>query len=243
MKTSLLTGLLSLSLSVIGSTVLGSISPAQAASLSFDQSKLERFNDSTPVNFNVTLDDTVAGEGAVQFKVDISQGFFADLRGIFFHIKDESLLADLNITGPSYITQVVKNANSVLDLGGGGNLNGGGSGGSKGGGKPKTNLDLDGQSTSFTSGTGGFDVGIEIGSQGAGKDDIRSASFVVSHKQKKLSLSDFAEILPMQEVIVAETLRFLSTYPCATHFLNHPDPYGDINLFCQSIKMSSLERA
>ncbi|MBF2048792.1 hypothetical protein HJG54_15320 [Leptolyngbya sp. NK1-12] len=200
MKTSLLTGLLSLSLSVIGSTVLASISPAQAASLSFDQSKLKLFDDSTPVNFNITLDD-LDSSGKVQFKVDVAEGFFADIRGIFFNIKDESLLDGLTITGGSYITQVVKQANSVLDLGGGGNLNGGGSGssggkgggdkGGKGGGKPQSNSD--GQSAGLTSGANGFDVGIEIGTQGTGKDDIRSAIFTISHATQKLSLSDFAE--------------------------------------------------
>lgn len=196
MKTPFLAGLLSLSLSVIGGTVLASMSPVKAASLSFDQTQLNLFNDSTPVNFNITLDD-MNESGSVQFTVDVTEGSFADIRGIFFNIKDDSFLDGLNITGASYITQVVKSANSVLDLGGGGNINGGGGGGGgkdqggAKGGKPKA-TDSDGQSTGFTSGAGGFDVGVEIGTQGAGKDDIRSAIFTVSHATQKLSLSDFA---------------------------------------------------
>jgi hypothetical protein len=191
MKTPLSMGLLSLSLSIMGGAILTSMAPAKAASLSFDQSKLNLFGGSTPVNFNITLDD-MDDSGSVQFKVDVAEGSFADIRGIFFNLKNESLLDGLSITGGSYITQVVKNANSVLDLGGGGNINGGGGskGGSKGG--PKA-TGSDGQSTGLISGTGGFDVGVEIGTQGTGKDDIRSAIFTISHATQKLSLTDFAE--------------------------------------------------
>lgn len=210
MKPYSLAGMLSFSLSVIGLTILASASPAKAGSLTLDQTTLKLFNGSTPVNFNITLDDLAAGEGKVQFKVDVADGFFADLRGIFFHVKDESLLTDLSVTGAPYVTQVIKSANSVLDLGNGGNVNGGGSNVNGGANKSATDnkndrksvssqpantqpINTNGLASGFSSGSGGFDVGVEIGTQGTGKDDFRSATFVVSHANKKLSLSDFSE--------------------------------------------------
>lgn len=173
MKTPSLAGMVSFSLSVIGLTVLAAASPAKAGILAFDQSNLNLFKDSTPVDFDVTLNDE-AEAGKVKFEINVADGFFADLRGLFFHIRDESLLSGLSITSTSpYITQVVTNANSVLDLGGGGNLKGN-------------------KNSSNSFGAGGFDVGVEIGTQGE-KDDIRSATFMVSHATQKLSLADFAE--------------------------------------------------
>lgn len=168
---------------------------AQAASFSFDQSKLTLNSGSTPVNFNITMDDEAAGAGKVQLKFDVSAGSFADLRGLFLHVKDESILDGLKVEG-NYITQFVKQANSVLDLGGGSNVNGsaGGGGGknggkdNKGGGKTDTET-----STGLITGNGGFDIGIEVGTQGIGKDDVRSVLYTFSHSSRALSLTDFSE--------------------------------------------------
>ncbi|MCU0526605.1 MAG: PEP-CTERM sorting domain-containing protein [Elainella sp. Prado103] len=149
---------------VLGFTALTSGS-AQAASFTFDQSKLTLNGGSTPVNFNITMDDESAGAGKVQLKFDVADGFFADLRGLFLHIQDESLLSGLQITGDN-ITKVIKQANSVSDLGQGNNINGSG---------------------------GDFDIGIDVGTPGEKKDDVRSAIFTFSHSSRALSLADFGE--------------------------------------------------
>ena len=111
---------------------------------------------------NYTLED-IAG-GGVKFTVDASSQL-SDIRGVWFDISDDSLLSGLNILGND-ITQTVIDANSVNNLGGGVNLNGGGT-------------------------SAPFDVGVEIGTQGIGSDDIRSTTFNVFHDSVALSIQNF----------------------------------------------------
>lgn len=95
----------------------------------------------------------------VQFIVNvIPNPNIGDIRGVFFNISDESLLAGLSITGAD-VTQVVKSANSVSNLGGGNNTN------------PE----------------GPFDIGVEIGTPGIGSDDIQSTVFTASHSSGLLT--------------------------------------------------------
>ena len=80
----------------------------------------------------------------------------ADLRGLFFHVSDQSLLPGLTVTGPNVTTYRV-DANKVMQVEGDVNLSG-----------------------EVGKSVGPFDVGIAFGSQGIGKDDIRESSFTLS---------------------------------------------------------------
>lgn len=146
-------------------------SPANAASLSFT------INDFTGADTQVkfTLDDAIAGSGKVQFKVDyLSTGTntIADIRGIFFNIKDDSLLSGLkieNLAATDVTATKFGPAGTVTSVGSGSNnLNGGG---------------------------GSFDAGIEIGQEGIGqgKGDIQSTIFTLSHASQALTLAQFSE--------------------------------------------------
>jgi hypothetical protein len=158
---------------VAGLTAISSsFAPAQAGTFSFG---LNPFT-GDQARIQMTLDDSIAGAGKVQFKIDVDQSVsLGDLQGLFFNIQDESLLDGLIISGAD-VTNVTKQANSVLDLGNGINLNGGGRKGS--------------------SGPSPFDVGVRLGSPGIGENDIRSTVFTISHSTKLLtkllSLSQFA---------------------------------------------------
>src|SRR5690606_1554237 len=85
------------------------------------------------LDFRVRVIDIIGGPGD---KPDIG-----DLRGLFFHVSDESLLGTLSIEGRD-VTDLGIGANKVSNLKGGANMNGAG--------KPATP----------------FDVGIEFGTQG-----------------------------------------------------------------------------
>jgi len=90
---------------------------------------------------------------SVKFELEVVPSpNIGDIRGFFFNVSDDSFLAGLTITGAD-ITQIVKSAGAVSNLGGGNNIH------------P----------------TGAFDVGIEFGTPGIGTDDIQSTSFTVSH--------------------------------------------------------------
>lgn len=106
-----------------------------------------------PALATVTFDDTKQA-GKVQITVAVDTGYrLADINGFFFNIGNESLLPGLSVSG-SDVTLVVKNANSVTSAGSGNNVNGGG--------------------------IGPFDVGLQIGTPGIGKDDIQTTTFVLS---------------------------------------------------------------
>ncbi|GMG84889.1 hypothetical protein LNKW23_41050 [Paralimibaculum aggregatum] len=100
--------------------------------------------------------------GTLQVTVEVLEngGDIGDIRGLFFHVADESLLSGLVATGPDVGTTQFF-ANSVKNLGNGANMNGA---------------------------TSGFDGGVEIGSQGQAGDDIQFTQFVLSHSSQTLSL-------------------------------------------------------
>lgn len=168
MKFSSLTGVLSLSLTVIGLTVLASTTSAKAASLTFNQDNLNLYDGSTAVDFDVKLDDL--GDGKVQVKVGVADGYFADLRGLFFNISDDSLLKSLSINKSLYSDVTTFATGGVTSVGSNSNnVNGGGS--------------------------QAFDFGVEIGDEGIGKNklDIRSTTFVIEDASKKLNVSYFSQ--------------------------------------------------
>ena len=112
---------------------------------------------------NITL--TEVG-GAIQVSVSVANGYSGDLRGLFFHIGNESLISSLSITGTDVTNRKFGPANSVDDV--------------------------DGAVIS----PGKFDFGVEIGSEGIGKDDIRSTTFTISSSARTLTLADFINANP-----------------------------------------------
>lgn len=111
------------------------------------------------------------GDGNTDLKftvnVDESGGQTADLRGLFWDVADEGKLSGMSVwdDGSPDITDSEFDANAVHDLGNGANMNGAV--------KKKAR----------------FDAGVEIGSQGIGKDDIQSTSFVITGAED-LTLDD-----------------------------------------------------
>lgn len=111
----------------------------------------------------------VEDNGSLRFTVSLlgDGGLTGDLRGFFFQLSDESLLKGLTLTDDSgAVTEFRARANSVIDLGQGANMQGA---------------------------AGAFDVGVEIGTAGAGRDDYHSASFVLSNANHALSLDLIAQ--------------------------------------------------
>ena len=111
----------------------------------------------------------VEENGSLRFTLSLlgEGGLTGDLRGFFFQLSDESLLKGLTLTDDSgAVTEFRARANSVIDLGQGANMQGA---------------------------AGAFDVGVEIGTAGAGRDDYHSASFVLSNANHALSLDLIAE--------------------------------------------------
>jgi len=120
------------------------------------------------VNTEVVL--TQLADGSIRVDLEVlsgddpdATGEIGDIRGLFFNVEDESLLDDITVSGAD-VTGSEFDANSVIDLGNGTNMNGGQS--------------------------DGYDGGVEIGTQGAADDDIQSTSFILSHPDG-LSLDDF----------------------------------------------------
>jgi hypothetical protein len=115
----------------------------------------------------VTVRMSEQPNGSVLFNVDVdsSKGAIGDLRGLFFDVRDPSLLSHLSVSG-SQVTDQQFGDEKVIDLGNGANMQG----------NPR----------------GKFDVGIEFGTEGIGKDDIHSTSFVLTSSTGGLTLDDLA---------------------------------------------------
>ena len=112
---------------------------------------------------NITLTEV---NGAIQVSVSVADGYIGDLRGLFFHIGNESLISSLSIAGSNVTNTKFGPANSVDSV--------------------------DGAVIS----PGKFDFGVEIGTEGIGKDDIRSTTFTISSSAKTLTLADFINANP-----------------------------------------------
>jgi hypothetical protein len=112
-----------------------------------------------PALVEVIFDDDFGGvAGTIKISAEvIASPNIGDLRGLFFHIADESLVPGLLFDG-IHITDSDRDVNNVINLGGGSNLNGGGT--------PCL-----------------CDFGVEIGTSGIGGDDIQMTMFVLSHEE------------------------------------------------------------
>ena len=154
---------------VCGAVAVGSslINSSTATADSMDFVVDQNFTNSTDASVKIVLDDAVS-PGSIKITVSVLEPL-ADLRGIFFHVADEALIDGLSVTGAD-VTDFLLESNQVDNLGGGANINGGGA----------ANL-------------GPYDVGIEIGTQGIGRDDLSMTMFTLSHDTMALDLSLLAE--------------------------------------------------
>jgi len=129
-----------------------------------------RINDASTdsTNPSVWVSITEIGNGALSFTITQDGGVIGDLRGVFFDVADESLLSTLRVSANS--TDIRIGDDLIRDLGDGSNMNG------------------------LTGTDKGYDVGIEIGTAGIGKDDILGYTFTVSSTARDLTLADFSQI-------------------------------------------------
>jgi VCBS repeat-containing protein len=122
--------------------------------------------DSTNPSVWVTITET--SNGALSFTITQENGVIGDLRGVFFDVADESLLSTLKVNANSSDIRIGDDL--IRDLGDGSNMNG------------------------LTGSDKGYDVGIEIGTAGIGKDDIQGYTFTLSSTARNLTLADFSQV-------------------------------------------------
>lgn len=116
---------------------------------------------------SVTMTEIAGGDLRFDLAVDTSGGRIGDLRGLFFDVTDASLLGGLSASGAD-VTDDRFASDGVNDLGNGANVNG------------LRKLKFDG--------------GVEFGDSGigAGKGDVQTTSFVLSHATTDLTLDMFS---------------------------------------------------
>lgn len=107
-------------------------------------------------------------DGTLRFSLVQEGGIVGDLRGLFFDVADESLIGSLRTD--ALTTDFRQGDDTIRDLGDGANMNG------------------------LTGSDKGYDAGIEIGSSGIGRDDVRSYSFNLASTARSLTLDDFANV-------------------------------------------------
>jgi hypothetical protein len=111
---------------------------------------------------------TELADGSIRVDVaEVPGDIIGDLRGVFFDINDESKLSGMTVTGAD-VGASVFDANSVKSVANGSNIKG-----------------------EVLNTYGAFDGGVEIGTSGIGKDDVRETSFVLSSASGPLTLEDF----------------------------------------------------
>lgn len=115
------------------------------------------------VNALVTVSE-VNGDLVFDLQLTSDNGTVGDLRALFFDVSDETLLAGLTVSG-AQVTDSAFQANSVTDLGQSANIQG----------EVVETFDK-------------FDAGVEFGTAGISKDDIRSTQFTLSHSTMNLTL-------------------------------------------------------
>jgi len=121
-----------------------------------------------PLSVLVTIDDGIDPDPRkLVITLEVVGDDIGDLRGLFLHVADESLLAGMYVSGMD-VTGSSFQANRVIRVGGGNNLHGGGS--------PCK-----------------CDIGIEFGSPGKGRDDLQTVTFTLSHLSQDLDVSIFAD--------------------------------------------------
>jgi len=145
-----------LMIALVALPLAGSAAILEATSSSFTGSAL---------SVSIVIDDEAdPGNLVITLEVE-TEDPTGDLRGFFAQVSDESLLSGLSVTSAA-ITDSVFDANAVINLGGGNNLNGGGT--------PCP-----------------CDLGLEIGSPGIGSDDIQQVTFTLSHLTESLTVDLF----------------------------------------------------
>jgi len=121
---------------------------------------------SAEATVNVTLDDTAAGLGNILVTVEVVLGLnTGDIRGVYFHISDESLVGPGNqfsVVGPD-VTDSIYLINGVSGLSNGTHI------------QPVDR----------------FDLGFEIGTEGIIENDIQKTTFVLSNSAVALDVSLF----------------------------------------------------
>lgn len=149
--------------SLAGSLGLSLFASAGSASATQLQATANSFT-GDPLQVSLRVDDAVVPGDLVITLTVVGPGTTkADLRGFFLNVADESLLAGLSISGTSVTSHQI-GANSVIAVGNGNNLNGGGT--------PCP-----------------CDLGVELGTAGIGKDDLRTVTFTLSHATANLDVS------------------------------------------------------
>jgi VCBS repeat-containing protein len=121
---------------------------------------------------------TENANGTLTFSVTQQGGIIGDLRGLFFDLKDESLIGSLttNQLGADFR----QGNDTVKDLGDGATMEG--------------LLGSTAKSKLAGAEGNGYDAGIEIGTSGIGKDDIQSYSFTLDSSARDLTLADFSGV-------------------------------------------------
>ena len=115
------------------------------------------------VDTRITVTETA--DGGLLFEVEALGGaVVGDLRAMFFDLSGLSADGDLSITGGDVTAQAFGQG-SVSSVGGDANVNG-----------------------AVVQQFGRFDAGVAFGTPGAGRDDIRSTSFTLSHETERLTL-------------------------------------------------------
>lgn len=110
-----------------------------------------------------------AAGGTLEFTVSVMQSaaLTADLRGLFFNVADDAKLAGLSFAQSGTLITDFDTA-SVIQLKGGANMNGA---------------------------AAPFDVGLEFGTSGISKDDIKTVTFTLDNTAHNLNLDDIAQTL------------------------------------------------
>jgi len=123
-----------------------------------------------PLEVSIEIDDDAdPGNLVITLEVD-GDSDTGDLRGFFAEVTNESLLSGLSVSGDQ-VTGSRFEADAVINVGRGSNLNGGGS--------PCP-----------------CDLGVEIGDPGIGRgDDFQSVTFTLSHDTEDLTVDFFSEQL------------------------------------------------
>ncbi len=114
-------------------------------------------------------------DGTVTFSIVQLVGagaYLGDLRGFFFDVADETLINTLSTTANPLLTELAQGNDSITNLGDGANMNG------------------------LVGDSGGYDVGVEIGTSGIGTNgnDVRNFSFTLDSSARDLTLADFANV-------------------------------------------------
>ena len=138
------------------------------------------------INVTIILEEYVNEQGedaGVKFTVtETDPDLIGDLRGVFFHVDPDTtdVLTGLTVNGDD-VTEFRVGEDSINDLGNGANMTGDGG---------YRYEDSDGDIIKGHK----YDVGVEIGTQGIGTDDIQSTMFIVSNPDVELDVENFADV-------------------------------------------------